>query len=242
MHVVFGANELLAYFMAVDALTDEPQRLVTLLVVAGQLVAKDPDATAAHLDEVRGRHPELVRPGKTVEERTLLTARKAFARYGKGVTFESRGEVVFAHFVRLDVPRRRGTSRAVRSTRRVRTVSSSGDPPRSGDDDPDPDLVRICAVCGVPLVDRRPQTTTCSAAHRQTKSRRLRRSSGAYPGRQPQPGNGNSNGNGPLTPRELARLRDLIARELLRRAGGFERVERLERDLERATRKLAAAA
>ena len=132
----------------------------------------------------------------------------------------------------------RGRGEARPSGRRVRAVASSSgtDPPRLEDDDPDPlewvsDVAR-CAVCGCPLTGRRRQTRTCSDAHRKAKSRR----------QSERTNNGDGNGHRPLTPRELAWLRDRVARARLELAGGYQVVERAERDLGRATRRLAAAA
>jgi hypothetical protein len=54
--------------------------------------------------------------------------------------------------------------------------------------------------------------------------------------------NGNGNGHRVLTPRERSILVDQIARARLEREGGFQKVERVERDLERARRRLRGAA
>jgi len=127
----------------------------------------------------------------------------------------------------------RGTSRAQRSTRRVRTVaSSSGDPPQSGEDDPEHhDVVRRCAICGVPFApEARRHKKTCGYLCR----KRLERMRDHLPAQQNGIGNGNGNGRRILTPRERSRLIDQIARARLEREGGYQRVERGERDLERA--------
>lgn len=164
--------------MAIDALTAEPPRF-TFLVVDGQLVAKDPAAIEAHLDEVRKRHSELVKPAKTEAERTMITAKKAFSRYGSDVSYESHDGSVFVY----RGTQQRGTTRATRSTRRsVRRASGAAgsrgdpdepDPPRGGSD---VTVSRRCEGCGASLDGRRPQTRTCDDKCRQRASRKRRRS------------------------------------------------------------------
>ena len=116
-------------------LTAEQPLEVTCRVVNGVLVTTDQDCERmeANRQEVAKRHPELVRRARTEEERTLLIAKKAFAHYGDRVIYESRNGEVVVHLARFSIPQHRGTTRAVRSTRRVRTstgASSGADPPQ----------------------------------------------------------------------------------------------------------------
>jgi hypothetical protein len=227
--------------MSVDRLSRKPVRRFTFTYTEddGALVARNPGAAEAHLDEVRKRHPERVRPGLTEEQRTLLTASKAFARYGRGVRFESRGGVVFGYLPRFDIPRQRGTSRAVRSMRRVHTASSSGtDPPRLAGDDLEHAVGRVCLICGGSIEHRRRQAKTCDGVCRERLYRSRRNGH-----------NGNGNGGAEigisagvvLSARRRAALRDRIARIRLEHDGGYAAVERRARDLERAVRERAVA-
>jgi hypothetical protein len=185
---------------------------VKCTVVDGAPVPVDPDALAAHRQEVAERHPELVRPAKTEQERNHLTAQLIRRPVADAPTYRSNGHVA-------QRPRER---RAKRSS-----GSSSRDGPS---DEPDPPLGgRTCEVCGGPLADRRGQTRTCSNRCRQKKYRRHSQ-------------NGNGNGHRVLTSRERSILVDRIARARLEQDGGFQKVERQERDLERARQRLREAA
>jgi hypothetical protein len=240
-----------------DALSGEPLR-VKGVWLDGVFVHADGERErmAANLEKVQERHPELVRRARTEEERTLLTAKKAFARYGDSAIYKSRHGTVTVYRARFSVPQHRGTTRAVRSTRRVRAVdrvngtSSGTDPPKAeGDDDPPPEhhhLARVCAVCGKPLPPRaRRHKTTCDYRCRKRLERRRRAENVAA--RRPLPApNGDGNGNGTVTSRERdwlrtprghAWLRDKVARACLEDAGGFAVVERAERDLARSIAK-----
>jgi hypothetical protein len=90
---------------------------------------------------------------------------------------------------------------------------------------------RACGVCGGSLADKYANALTCKSACRQKAYRqRLKAKAAAVEPTAPE-----------LTPQGRSELWNLVARERLRRAGGFTKVEREERRIERRRRRQVAA-
>jgi hypothetical protein len=189
--------------------------MASLLIVDGNFVQTDHERDRMLVElEAEAKRRHIAKPAKTEAQRTLLTAKMAFARYGESANYESRDGQVF---VNLGL-QQRGTTRAARPTRRpVRRTSSAtnsrGDPDREPPPSGGPRVTvsRSCQGCGASLDGRRSQTRTCSDACR----KRISRSSSSRLEEQPL-----------LTAEQRLWLKGEIDRRRRAQVAAFEREER----------------
>jgi hypothetical protein len=220
---------------------------VTFICDGESLVAVDPAEAEANLELERDLHPEP-EPVATTPTLDAYTGKpvRADVQAAFDEHLRKRRKRRLRTYAIAATPARRiyVSSAAQRRPRERRARRATGGSSRDGpdSDEPDPPLggsgvtvSRVCLGCGASIEHLRRQAITCGLARCRKRLQRRRQSANGSVRE-------NSNGRTPLRPRELAELRDLVARARLEQDGGYERIERLARDLDRFLDPRSAAA